>query len=97
MGWNEVRVVQSHPLLDGVKSGDEFYFVHSFYPRPAEGKNVYTVTHYGNDFCSAVGYRNLFATQFHPEKSGRFGLQLLERFVRWDGVISTESTQSERQ
>ena len=95
MGWNEVRVVRPHPVLDCIKGGDEFYFVHSFYPQPAEEKNIYAVTHYGNDFCSAVGCKSLFATQFHPEKSGRFGLQLLERFVRWDGMIPTEPAESE--
>jgi glutamine amidotransferase len=96
IGWNEVRVVQPHPLLDGVSDGDEFYFIHSFYPQPAEDNDIYAVTHYGNDFCSALGGRNLFATQFHPEKSGRFGLRLLERFAGWNGVISTESAKSER-
>ena len=89
IGWNEVTVVQPHPLLDGIKPGDEFYFVHSFYPQPAETKNVYGITNYENDFCSALGYCNLFATQFHPEKSGRLGLHLLERFARWDGGIET--------
>ena len=95
MGWNEVRVVQPHPLLDGIKSGDEFYSVHSFYPQPSDNDNVYAVSDYGRDFCSALGYRNLFATQFHPEKSGRLGLLLLERFTRWDGQIPPESTVSE--
>jgi len=88
MGWNEVKVVQSHPLLDGIKKDDEFYFIHSFYPQPTDTKNIYAVAEYESDFCSALGYRNLFATQFHPEKSGRLGLQLLERFARWDGTIS---------
>ena len=97
MGWNEAKVVQPHPLLDSIKEGDEFYFIHSFYPQPAEEENIYAVSHYGNDFCCALGYRNLFATQFHPEKSGRLGLQLLERFARWDGMIPTESTESEEQ
>jgi len=92
MGWNEVKVVRSHPLLESTREGDEFYFVHSFYPQPAEESNIYAVTNYGNDFCSALGYRNLFATQFHPEKSGRLGLQLLQRFARWDGVIPAKST-----
>ncbi len=91
MGWNEVKVVQPHPLLDSIKEGDEFYFIHSFYPQLAEDKNIYAVTNYGNDFCSALGCRNLFATQFHPEKSGRLGLQLLERFARWDGLIPDKS------
>ncbi len=97
MGWNEVRVVQSHPLLDGVKEEDEFYFIHSFYPQPAKEENIYAVTDYDSDFCSALGYRNLFATQFHPEKSGRLGLQLLEHFAKWDGTMSIESTGSGRQ
>jgi glutamine amidotransferase len=87
MGWNEVSLVQPHPLLDGIKAGDEFYFVHSFYPQPAEKKNIYAVSNHGGDFCAALGSRNLFATQFHPEKSGRLGLQLLERFEKWDGNV----------
>jgi glutamine amidotransferase len=85
MGWNEVKVVKKHPLLAGVKPGDEFYFVHSYYPQPAYNKNVYAVSSHGIDFCCALGSRNLFATQFHPEKSGRLGLELLERFMRWEG------------
>ena len=85
MGWNEVKVMQSHPLLEDIEEGDEFYFVHSFYPKPSSEENVYAVTEYENDFCSALGYKNLFATQFHPEKSGRLGLQVLERFSRWEG------------
>ena len=85
MGWNEVKAVRPHPLLEGIKAGDEFYFVHSYYPQPAREENVYAVTGYESDFCSALGYKNLFATQFHPEKSGRLGLEMLERFSRWDG------------
>jgi imidazole glycerol-phosphate synthase subunit HisH len=85
MGWNEVKVKQTHPLLDGIKPGDEFYFVHSFYPQPSSKANIYAVADYGGDFCCALGYKNLFATQFHPEKSGRLGLELLERFTRWEG------------
>ncbi len=85
MGWNEVTVVQPHPLLDVIKAGDEFYFVHSYYPQPADKKNVYAVSGYGGDFCCALGNRNLFAMQFHPEKSGQLGLRILERFARWDG------------
>ena len=85
MGWNEVKVIQSHPLLEGIQPGDEFYFVHSYYPQPADKKNVYAVSGHGVDFCCALGSGNLFAMQFHPEKSGRLGLQILERFARWDG------------
>jgi glutamine amidotransferase len=89
MGWNEVRPVRPHPLLEGLRPGDEFYFVHSFYPQPAREENIFAVTDYGGDFCSALGYKNLFATQFHPEKSGRLGLEMLERFTRWDGGIDS--------
>jgi glutamine amidotransferase len=85
MGWNEVKVVQPHPLLEGIKAGDEFYFVHSYYPQPADTKNIYAVADYGGDFCCALGYKNLFAAQFHAEKSGRLGLDLLARFVKWEG------------
>jgi glutamine amidotransferase len=84
MGWNEVKVVKPHPLLDGIKPGDEFYFVHSYYPSPADKQNIYAVADYGGNFCCALGYKNLFATQFHPEKSGRLGLKMLERFIRWN-------------
>ena len=85
MGWNEVMVKKPHPLLDGIKPGDEFYFVHSYYPNPASPEDVYAVANYESDFCVALGKDNLFATQFHPEKSGRLGLELLARFVTWEG------------
>ncbi len=85
MGWNEVVVKRSHPLLAGIEPGDEFYFVHSFYPEPANPACVYATADYDGPFCCALGQNNLFATQFHPEKSGPLGLALLERFVRWDG------------
>ena len=76
---------------------EESSFIRSLgLPTRVQDNNIYAVTHYGDDFCSALGRRNLFATQFHPEKSGRFGLQLLERFARWNGVISTESAESEK-
>ena len=88
MGWNEVTVKRPHPLLEGIKKGDEFYFVHSFYPQPADEKNVYATSGHGIDFCCALGSGNLFATQFHPEKSGRLGLELLARFARWEGKDS---------
>jgi glutamine amidotransferase len=90
MGWNEVKVVRSHPLLDGIKPGDEFYFVHSYYPQPADEKSIYAVSSHGENFCCALGSNNLFATQFHPEISGRLGLQMLERFAGWNGNIETD-------
>lgn len=85
MGWNEVRVVRDHPLLAGIAPGDEFYFVHAYYPVPREDGVVCAVADYEGDFCCALGSANYFATQFHPEKSGRVGLRLLERFAGWDG------------
>jgi glutamine amidotransferase len=85
MGWNEVRVVKAHPVLAGIEPGDEFYFVHGYYPEPADPDLVYAVTDYENEFACAVGRNNYFATQFHPEKSGRVGLRLLQAFAGWNG------------
>jgi glutamine amidotransferase len=86
MGWNEVLVTQPHPILQDVQEGDEFYFVHSYYPLPSDESHVFASCEYGLAFPAAIGYRNLFATQFHPEKSGRVGLALLRNFCEWDGV-----------
>jgi glutamine amidotransferase len=85
IGWNEVRAARPHFLIDALRPGDEFYFVHSYFPSPAEESSVYAVADYGGPFCCALGKDNLFATQFHPEKSGRLGLQLLQRFSQWQG------------
>lgn len=85
IGWNQVEIVQPHPLLAGVRTGDEFYFVHSYYVVPTRKRNIYGISEYGLNFCSAVGQENLFATQFHVEKSGRAGLAILEQFKCWDG------------
>jgi len=85
MGWNEVRVVKSHPLLRKIVPGDEFYFVHGYYPHPRQRADVYAETDYERAFASALGRNNYFATQFHPEKSGRVGLELLGCFATWDG------------
>jgi imidazole glycerol-phosphate synthase subunit HisH len=85
IGWNEVRVVQPHFLLSGISAGDEVYFVHSYYPAPTNPSEVFAVSEHGGEFCCALGKDNLFATQFHPEKSGRLGLGILERFQRWEG------------
>jgi glutamine amidotransferase len=80
MGWNTVRVVKRSPLLDGVGSDAYFYFVHSYYPLPEEEVSA-TTTSYGVDFTSSIEKENIFACQFHPEKSQRIGLALLRRFV----------------
>jgi glutamine amidotransferase len=86
MGWNQVRVTRPHPLLEGMRAGDAFYFVHTYYLDPEDPARVYAVTDHGFEFCCAHGRDNLFATQFHPEKSGPAGLALLERFARWEGT-----------
>jgi len=84
MGWNAVAVARPHPLLAGMRAGDEFYFVHSYYPRPADESYVFATCEYGGTFPAAIGKDNLFAVQFHAEKSGPVGLQLLENFSRWE-------------
>ena len=85
MGWSAVRVQRPHPVLDGIEPGDEFYFVHAYYPVPENAAMVCAVADYEGEFCCALASGNYFATQFHPEKSGRVGLRLLERFAQWDG------------
>ncbi len=81
MGWNQIEVVKENPLLNGVSSGDYFYFVHSYYVVPEDEKVVATVTEYGVRFVSMIHVDNIFATQFHPEKSQRVGLKVLENFA----------------
>ena len=85
MGWNEVTAVRPHALLEGLEAGDEFYFVHAYFPSPSELSDVYATASYEGDFCCAAGRDNYFGTQFHPEKSGRVGLRLLSCFKDWDG------------
>jgi len=82
MGWNTIDFAQSHPLLEGVKDHSYFYFVHSYYPRPLDQRVIVATTEYGVRFTSMVAKQNLFATQFHPEKSGKTGLTILKNFVR---------------
>lgn len=84
IGWNEIDIHTAHPLLKNVESGDEFYFVHSYFTRPRE-PHVIATTQYGHEFCSVIARDNLFATQFHLEKSGRKGLAILDAFRDWDG------------
>jgi glutamine amidotransferase len=83
MGWNAVTVTQPHPLLAHLRPGDEFYFVHSYYPQPADSSQIYAVSDYGGEFPVAIGRDNLFAVQFHTEKSGAVGLRVLENFSKW--------------
>jgi len=84
MGWNEVHQSEAHPLWTGIPDATRFYFVHSYFPQPAMSSIVAGYSHYPFAFCCAVARDNLFAVQFHPEKSHRAGLQLLSNFVNWD-------------
>lgn len=88
MGWNEVEITKSHPVLAGFPKGGECYYVHSYYVCPENPQDICAQSDYaGKVFTCAVGRDNLFATQFHPEKSGQDGLQLLADFLRWDGKV----------
>lgn len=82
MGWNGARFRGRHPLWDNVPEAGEFYFVHSYHPLPRE-EHICATTRYGVEFASGVARDNVVAFQFHPEKSGRPGLQLLANFCRW--------------
>jgi len=82
MGWNTLRIVKQTDLLDGIKENSYVYFVHSLYPVPADKELVCTETDYGTTFTSSIASRNVFGTQFHPEKSGDVGLQILRNFAR---------------
>jgi glutamine amidotransferase len=89
MGWNQVNQ-SSHPLWAGIEDGSHFYFVHSYCANLTEGADssvVYGTADYGHEFVAAVGRDNVFAVQFHPEKSHDDGLQLLKNFSQWDGRV----------
>ncbi|MDO8303330.1 MAG: imidazole glycerol phosphate synthase subunit HisH [Sedimentisphaerales bacterium] len=86
MGWNAVKT-RPHPLFGGIENESEFYFVHSYYPAPERKEMIVGETDYADvTFASAVACKNLAAVQFHPERSGRIGLKLLENFSRWGGT-----------
>ena len=83
MGWNEVFQARPHALWQGIADGSRFYFVHSYYPAPRDADLTAATCTYGAPFTCAVARDNIFAVQFHPEKSQSAGLQLLSNFVRW--------------
>ncbi len=85
IGWNSVAWQGQHPVFQGIPAASHFYFVHSYYADPVDGGGVAGATDYGLSFCSAYARDNLAATQFHPEKSGRVGLQIYRNFVEWAG------------
>ena len=84
MGWNRVRQSRAHPLWQGIPDESWFYFVHSYYVRAQDASHIAGETDYGGVFTSAVARDNIFATQFHPEKSAAMGLQLYRNFVHWN-------------
>lgn len=86
MGWNQVHQCGKHPLWNEIPADSRFYFVHSYYTVPARQEDVAATTSYGLDFASVIAHDNVFAVQFHPEKSQHAGLQLLSNFVGWNGA-----------
>ena len=81
MGWNTLNIVTQNEILDNIEDQSFVYFVHSLYPVPVDKEIIATETEYGETFASMVAYKNIFGTQFHPEKSGDIGLQILKNFA----------------
>jgi imidazole glycerol-phosphate synthase subunit HisH len=84
MGWNRVNQAQKHALWDGVPDASYFYFVHSFYAKPSLSRHSVGEADYGGLFSAAIARDNIFATQFHPEKSAKQGLRLYQNFLSWN-------------
>ncbi len=83
MGWNQVHQVSEHPLWQGIGQDERFYFVHSYYVEAAQQSDIAATTTHGVEFAAALHHDNIFATQFHPEKSQHAGLQLYRNFLNW--------------
>lgn len=88
MGWNQVTKKNPSPIVEGISDGTHFYFVHSYYVRPTDPSVITLQCDYGGNFCAMVSRRNVFATQFHPEKSQADGLKLLQAFVNYSSVAT---------
>jgi len=91
MGWNEVKQTIDHPMWQGIENNSRFYFVHSYYVAPEMNKDnsakIVGESSYSLSFCSALADKNIFAVQFHPEKSQNVGLNLLKNFLLWNGDL----------
>lgn len=85
MGWNQLKQTRAHPLWAGIPDESRFYFVHSYFVSLDDARQQVGKTHYGQDFTASIAQDNVFAVQFHPEKSQHNGLQLLSNFTKWDG------------
>ena len=92
MGWNRVNQQTPHPLWKNIEDGARFYFVHSYYVQAENGEDIAAKTDYATEFTSAVARENVFATQFHTEKSQHAGLTLLKNFLSWNGQDSQDSS-----
>ncbi len=93
MGWNTVEHEEKHPLFAGIPSGEAFYFVHSYHASEVEKNDTLGTSEYaGMRFACAAGRKNVVGVQFHPERSGEAGLQMLENFMKWDGGYASETT-----
>ncbi|MFN8636405.1 MAG: imidazole glycerol phosphate synthase subunit HisH [Chloroflexota bacterium] len=95
IGWNTVKIVQHHPLLDGIPDETYFYFVHSYYVAPSDPAITVGETEYGVSFASIVARGNVFATQFHPEKSSGIGLRIYRNFARLCAERASAETEAE--
>ncbi|MEL0096766.1 MAG: imidazole glycerol phosphate synthase subunit HisH [Planctomycetaceae bacterium] len=80
MGWNQANIVRQAPILEGIEFGTHFYFVHSYYVAPTNDEPIAVTSDYDGEFCAMIWQNNLFATQFHPEKSQAAGIQVLQNF-----------------
>lgn len=85
VGWNEVKICQAHPILDEIKDLRDFYFVHSYHMQCQHSNNIVATTEYSDNFTCIAANKNVVGVQFHPEKSQRNGMKLLENFCEWDG------------
>ena len=85
MGWNKVKQTKAHPLWQGIADDERFYFVHSYYVMPEAPAEIFGTSEYPEPFCAAIAHKNIFAVQFHPEKSQQNGLRIYENFLGWNG------------
>ena len=84
MGWNTIRTVRNHPIMTDIPPDTSFYFVHSYYPDPADEADSVAQCEYGETFSAVIAHDTVVATQFHPEKSGEFGVRMVENFLGWN-------------
>jgi glutamine amidotransferase len=86
MGWNQVKQKTNHPIFDGIPDNENFYFVHSYYAKPDDTSVQIGTTEYSVNMCSVLNKGNLIATQFHPERSDKFGLKFYSNFLKMSGI-----------